>query len=695
MTWTRLAASLRFLGIDVGGPWVARWQPPVGDESRALWQDIAARRVWRAELVSGWLESTSSTRTAADPASQSVDRRARPSRRRRAIWAPLLVAVAAMLITSVGALAFFTSAGAGSGGGAVGPTQAVTISPGTTPPQQGLYPAGSADVALTITNPNTFAVHLHSLIVDTAQPTNGFAVDAGHSGCNVASLSFNGPQTNGGSDFVVPASGHLDLDLTNAISMSSGGSERLPGRNVHRVRQSRPMTSLLKTLWSPVAVALRLLGFGFGVSESTWKPPVGDGRYHLWTEIEKRRGERAEKPRAATRRGAGRRRLIALPVGLLAALSLAGMAFAYLSASTTSGSNGKSLAGSVGAPSSPTVPAYSSDGHVTVSWGAATLASGGAVQGYYVVRSDSTVVCGSLASPVTGPSCSDVVGTNGTYTYTVAAVYGQWTTTATSGPVLVDTVSPAPTVTAPAAGATSVSVTPTITGTAGAQPADSSHSADNGAVAVAVYLGTDTTVAPAQTFSGVAVVSGTWTVNVSTALSGGTQYTVKVTQGDAAGNSGSSMSSFTTTAVSSKLRITSTAQTFTAGAASGTITVERDDSSNNPVTTGTTTVDLTTSSAAGLFRNTADSATITSVTITAGTSSASFRYRDTTAGSPTITAADHAGVLTSGTQSETVNPSTASKLAFTVSPGATSADNALTPQPQVTVQDTYGNTVTT
>ncbi len=146
--------------------------------------------------------------------------------------------------------------------------------------------------------------------------------------------------------------------------------------------------------------------------------------------------------------------------------------------------------------------------------------------------------------------------------------------------------------------------------------------------------------------------------------------------------------------MSSKLRITSTAQTFTAGATSGTITVERDDSSNNPVTTGTTTVDMTTSSAAGLFRNTADSATITSVTITAGTSSASFRYRDTTAGSPTITAADHAGVLTSGTQSETVNPSTATKLAFTVSPGATSADNAFTPQPQVTVQDTYGNTVT-
>ena len=455
------------------------------------------------------------------------------------------------------------------------------------------------------------------------------------------------------------------------------------------------MTWLLKTVWTWLAAGLRLLGFGFGVSSSSWTPPVGDTRHHLWAEVEKRRGERKTATRPIPRRHAGLRRLMVLAAGLVAALGLTTIALAYLTASTTSGSNGKSLAGSVGAPSSPTVPAYSNDGHVTVSWGAATLASGGAVQGYYVVRSDSTAVCGSLASPVTGLSCSDVVGTNGTYTYTVAAVYGQWTTTATSGPVLVDTVAPAPTVTAPAAGATSVSVTPTITGTAGTRPADSSHSADNGTVTVALYLGTNTTVAPVQTFSGVAVVSGAWTVNVSTALSGGTQYTVKVTQGDAAGNSGSSTSSFTTTAVSSKLRITSTAQTFTAGAASGTITVERDDASNNPVTVGTTTVDLTTSSAAGLFRNTADSATITSVTITAGTSSASFRYRDTTAGSPTITTADHAGVLTSGTQSETVNPSTASKLAFTVSPGSTSADNALTPQPQVTVQDTYGNTVTT
>src|SRR5262249_38269169 len=95
--------------------------------------------------------------------------------------------------------------------------------------QQGLYPGGNADVVVTITNPNPFAVHLPSLVLDTGQPGNGFAVDAGHSGCTTGSLSFNGPQTNGGADFVVPASGHLDVDLSNAISMSAAAVNACQG----------------------------------------------------------------------------------------------------------------------------------------------------------------------------------------------------------------------------------------------------------------------------------------------------------------------------------------------------------------------------------------------------------------------------------------------------------------------------------
>ena len=62
-------------------------------------------------------------------------------------------------------------------------------------------------------------------------------------------------------------------------------------------------------------------------------------------------------------------------------------------------------------------------------------------------------------------------------------------------------------------------------------------------------------------------------------------------------------------------------------------------------------------------------AQISSVTIAAGGSSAGFTYEDTTAGTPTLTAAG--GGLASATQQETVNPATAAKLVF-ITPAQTS-----------------------
>ena len=72
------------------------------------------------------------------------------------------------------------------------------------------------------------------------------------------------------------------------------------------------------------------------------------------------------------------------------------------------------------------------------------------------------------------------------------------------------------------------------------------------------------------------------------------------------------------------------------------------------VSTTAETVNLSTSnSGTGLFKDNATGlTTITSVTITAGRSTASFKYGDTLARSPTLTAA--ATGLTPGTQTETV-----------------------------------------
>jgi hypothetical protein len=66
----------------------------------------------------------------------------------------------------------------------------------------------------------------------------------------------------------------------------------------------------------------------------------------------------------------------------------------------------------------------------------------------------------------------------------------------------------------------------------------------------------------------------------------------------------------------------------------------------------------------------------------------------TTAGTYTLTATDPS--LTSAVSgSFTISAAAANKLAFTQSPGNTVAGVAFAPQPQLTVQDQFGNTVTT
>lgn len=109
--------------------------------------------------------------------------------------------------------------------------------------------------------------------------------------------------------------------------------------------------------------------------------------------------------------------------------------------------------------------------------------------------------------------------------------------------------------------------------------------------------------------------------------------------------------------VASKIGFTTAAQTIAANAASAVITVQVQDASGNPVNVAAaTTVNLTSSSATGKFDTSAAgpfNGTVVSVTIAAGANSASFFYKDATAGTPTITAASTG--LTSGTQQITVN----------------------------------------
>ena len=170
---------------------------------------------------------------------------------------------------------------------------------------------------------------------------------------------------------------------------------------------------------------------------------------------------------------------------------------------------------------------------------------------------------------------------------------------------------------------------------------------------------------------------GTLTYTPASGQSGSATVSVRVQDNGGTANGGvnqSAIQTFAITVLGPKLVITSAAQTLTPGLSSNLITVQRQTAGGSPVTTGTTTVNLSTSPVgSGVFRNSGDSANITTVTISAPSSTATFRYQPFVTGSQTITVS--ASGYTPGSQVETVN---APKFVFTtapktVSPGSTSS----------------------
>ncbi len=134
---------------------------------------------------------------------------------RRAVVA--VVAVVAAVLAG-GAAAYWLVLGNGSNGSQAGTVSAVTLTPATT--STPLFPGGTADVAVSIVNGNPSRIFVGSLLLNTGQGTNGFSVDGGHSGCNLAALGYT-IQTNGGSGWSVAGSSTLPLDLAGAVSLST------------------------------------------------------------------------------------------------------------------------------------------------------------------------------------------------------------------------------------------------------------------------------------------------------------------------------------------------------------------------------------------------------------------------------------------------------------------------------------------
>lgn len=126
-------------------------------------------------------------------------------------------------------------------------------------------------------------------------------------------------------------------------------------------------------------------------------------------------------------------------------------------------------------------------------------------------------------------------------------------------------------------------------------------------------------------------------------------------------------------------------QALVAGSDSGSITV----AIPAPAPSGGVSVTLSTTSSAGVFHTVGGTTAITTVTIPGDATSATFTYRDTNAGSPTITAT--AAGYTSATQTETV--SAAALHAITISPAPVSVRVGSRVTLTAAGTDQYGNAV--
>ena len=137
---------------------------------------------------------------------------------------------ALLLVILLGTTAsgYWTASGWGTGTTPTATAQNVVLSAAT--PTTKLYPGGSADVAVTVTNPNGFPLRLTSLARDTSQGASGFGVDPEHAalGCTGGSLVYT-TQNNGGAGWTLAANASVTLNLGGALSMDVGAHNACQG----------------------------------------------------------------------------------------------------------------------------------------------------------------------------------------------------------------------------------------------------------------------------------------------------------------------------------------------------------------------------------------------------------------------------------------------------------------------------------
>ena len=382
--------------------------------------------------------------------------------------------------------------------------------------------------------------------------------------------------------------------------------------------------------------------------------------------------------------GLNRRR--AILAGLLAVVMSMGATAAWAYWLTSGVGSGSATTGSFAAPTNPTATYAPGASSVSVSWTAS--AGSPTPTGYFVTRvrtSDNvtSAACGTSAGALTtATSCTDLAVPNGTYRYSVTAVYRSWTATSgLSNAVTVAVATATATTTTLSSSSNPSVVGQTVTYTAAVTPSGSTGTVTfkDGAATITCTGGSQTLSAGQATCS---LVYNTVGPHLITAVYNGDPTHLTSTS--------AALNQVVNSPSATKLLFSVQPGNASGGAVLATQPrVVIADASGNVVTSDSSTpVTLALTSAGGATL----SCTGNPVTASAGLATFAGCKVDK-AGTYTLTAT--AGSLTSAQSvSFTISVGPATRLAFVNQPGGGTAGATWSSQPSVVVQDAGGNTVT-
>jgi hypothetical protein len=138
--------------------------------------------------------------------------------------APLLVGIVVALVTGLGAgtaFAFFEGSGSGSKGATIGTPAPVTVLAATGTPSTELIPGGTADLTLTLDNPNSYPVVITGISQDGSVTVSG-----GIGTCSTTGVSV---PTQSGLSYTVQSGSTVVVHIANGAAMATDSDSGCQG----------------------------------------------------------------------------------------------------------------------------------------------------------------------------------------------------------------------------------------------------------------------------------------------------------------------------------------------------------------------------------------------------------------------------------------------------------------------------------